>query len=132
MPKVAATAEKRIEIKFKDDEDATGRTPARPMPARYVVLVPDGYDEEAGEAKPEAEEGDAGEESLAPDAGTGSRAAGGAGSRGASRGENDPRDEDFGDAMGELPVHFKLTRAHSCVSNIMILRMGYGMHTFGG
>lgn len=102
---MAATAEKRIEIKFQDDEDATGRTPARPMPARYVVLMPDGYDEEAGQAKAEEEEADAEEEAVEPEAGTGSRAAGGAGGRGGSRGESDTREEDFGDAMGEFYVH---------------------------
>lgn len=92
-----AGAEKRIEIKFQDDEDASGRTPARPMPARYVVLVPDGYDEEMGQVKAEEEEADGGEEALPADGGSG-----GGGGRGASRGGSDTREEEFADAMGEL------------------------------
>ena len=45
VPKTSVGAERRIEVKFKDDADDNGRTPARPLPARYVVPLPDGYEE---------------------------------------------------------------------------------------
>lgn len=57
VPKTAVGAERRIEVKFNDDADDNGRTPARPLPARYVVPLPEGFEEEEGKA--EEEEGEA-------------------------------------------------------------------------
>lgn len=74
MPKTAVGEERRIEVKFNDDADDSGRTPARPLPARHVVPLPEGFDEE--------EEGKAEEEA----AGTGDVGAG---------------EEEAEDAMGE-------------------------------
>lgn len=91
-----ANAEKRIEIKFQDDEDSSGRIPARPTPARYVVLVPDGYDEEMGQGKTEEEESNGGE-ALPAEGGVGK----GGGGRAGAGGAGGARDEEYDDAMGE-------------------------------
>ncbi|CAM9981948.1 unnamed protein product, partial [Choristocarpus tenellus] len=40
LPKPGGSGEKIVEVKFKDDADETGRTPARPVIARYVVPIP--------------------------------------------------------------------------------------------
>eukprot|EP00904_Undaria_pinnatifida_P007778 jgi/Undpi1/412/HiC_scaffold_1.g00408.m1 len=56
VPKAVVGCERRIEVKFNDDADDNGRTPARPLPARYVVPLPEGFDEEEG--KVEEEDGD--------------------------------------------------------------------------
>lgn len=81
-------SEKRIEVKFKDDADDNGRTPARPLPARYVVPLPEGYEEE--ESKAEEAEGAAG--AGAPDGGGVAESGGaGGGGRGA-RGEEEADD----------------------------------------
>ncbi|CAB1120773.1 unnamed protein product [Ectocarpus sp. CCAP 1310/34] len=46
VPKPAPGAERRIEVKFNDDADDTGRTPGRSLPARYVVPLPEGFEED--------------------------------------------------------------------------------------
>ena len=46
MVKPIPGVERRIEVKFNDDADSNGRTPARPLPARYVITIPDGFEED--------------------------------------------------------------------------------------
>lgn len=71
-------------MKFNDDADDSGRTPARPLPARYVVPLPEGFEEEEGKVQDGGEAGGGGEAAV-----TGGRGSGGSGS---GRGEEDPED----------------------------------------
>ncbi|CAM9647860.1 unnamed protein product [Scytosiphon promiscuus] len=86
VPKPAPGAERRIDVKFNDDADDTGRTPARPLPARYVVPLPEGFEED--DSKP-AEDDDDEPPPPPPPAAGGGGAGGGAG------------EEDADDPMGE-------------------------------
>lgn len=82
VPKATVGSERRIEVKFNDDADDNGRTPARSLLARYVVPLPEGFEEE--ETKVEEEE---------PVEGVSERG-GGAGGAG--------EDEEADDQMGEF------------------------------
>lgn len=87
-------AERRIEVKFNDDADDSGRTPGRPLPARYVVPLPEGFEED--DSKP-AEMTD---DEAPPPATAPAPAAGGGNGGGASGAGEDDAD----DPMGEYGV----------------------------
>lgn len=55
VPKAAVGVGARIEVKFMDDADDNGHTPARSLRARYVMPLPKGFDEEKEQAKIEEE-----------------------------------------------------------------------------
>lgn len=98
VPKAVVGCERRIEVKFNDDADDNGRTPARPLPARYVVPLPEGFDEEEG--KVEEEDGDVAGAVGGSSAGGGG-AAGGAGTGGGGGGAVGGGEEDAEEPMGE-------------------------------
>lgn len=105
VPKAPAGAEKRIEVKFQDDEDSTGRTPARAMTARYVVPVPEGFDEDM--SKIEDEEAESGEGITDANGnsvnGGGTGGGGGNGGSAAGHGGNgNGGEEEYDEPMGEL------------------------------
>lgn len=104
--------ERRIEVKFNDDADDNGRTPARPLPARYVVPLPEGFDEEEGKA--EEEDGDVtragggggggGSDAVGVGGGSGGGGGGGAAGAGAGGGAAGGVEEDVEEPMGEITV----------------------------
>lgn len=98
MPKVAQGGERRIEVKFNDDADDNGRTPARPLPARYVVPLPEGFEEEDEKVEGGERQGDAG-------GGVGGGVVGGGGA-----------EEELDDPMGENLIYSLV-----CVDSSVVL-----------
>lgn len=123
VPKPAPGAERRIDVKFNDDADDTGRTPARPLPARYVVPLPEGFEED--DSKP-AEDDDDEPPPTAPAAAAASGVEGGG-------------EEDGDDPMGEKK-ECRVSRClvveglscFSCVRSCFVLgRGGELLHVVG-
>ena len=93
-------AERRIEVKFNDDADDNGRTPGRPLPARYVVPLPEGFEED--DSKPAQLDDDDEPPAMGSGNGGGGGSGGGGGGGGGSGGNGGTAGEDDADdPMGE-------------------------------